>query len=556
MLRDSSVSEGRCVYGAAATALLYGLATVNPHLWPLALVAPFPILATAPEVSTNTAAKLALFSYALGKIFVVGSESHLVPIPLLVGAHLVCAIVFATSVAAAAEAARRWPGVMAAMVFPALMASFYFAAARESPYGTWGDPANLLAGFTPLVQSAALIGTSGITFIGSLLASGLAVAWYRRRWNMDWQMPAYVTAGVFGIAVLAGTVRMLMVPKTSTLKIGLAVAGQPVSGADSGDISAAAKVVAQYAKLVHDMAPQGVQAVVLPEKVVAVTPRYEFDVEEGFARIASMAHVWLAVGFDQIDRSPRHNIAVLFQPDGKPALEYSQHHINPMFQPSYQKNQLVAIGDYLLNHEKDPDDYQPGHMVALVDPPWGRTAVVTGEDLAFSDTTRELAAVGVKLVLAPAVDWPGSPAVRREKAAMVGGVEGGFSVARAARDGMVSATESRGRELAAAMTQPGADAVAVAEVPVGSGPTIYSRGTGRLFPHLLVLFTVLMLARLGISIRRNARVRQMYALKIATPVAQPVAAAQTPKEPEKPAKKDDEEPEIYRAMTRPPPDLE
>lgn len=531
--RDPAGSEARSVYSAAATTLLFALSTAGPQLWLFGLFAPLPILATAPEISTVAAARLAFFAYALGHVFVLGGESHLVPISMLIAAHAVGAIVFATCVAAAAEAARRWSGIMAALVFPALLSSFYFAAGNESPYGSWGAVAYLQAGFTPLVETASVIGTSGITFVGSLLASGLAVGWYRRRWNMDWQMPVYVTTALFAFAILAGTIRMFSAPKAATVRVGLVAAGQEIPGSDSGEITAAGEVVTQYARLVRAMAPQGAQVVVLPERVVAVTPRYEFDVEEGFSRIASMSHVWLVAGFDQIDRSPKRNIAVVFRPDGKPALKpYSQHHPNPLF----------------------GDGYQPGHMTAIFDPPWGRTAVVIGNDLDFPDVTKELAAVGVKLVLAPAWDWPGSVATLREKMAMVGGVEGGFSVARAAREGLVSATDSRGREVAAIASEPTAAAVAVADLPVGTGPTFYSRGRGHLFPHLLIILTLFLFARLALSIRRHARVRQMYALKIATPASAPVAA-EAPTNPEAPPpKKQEEEPEIYHAMTRPPPD--
>ncbi len=69
-------------------------------------------------------------------------------------AHVAGAIVFATFVACAAEATRRWSGVLAALVFPTFEVAFYFSLAGQSPHGTWGSPAYSQVAFVPLLQTA------------------------------------------------------------------------------------------------------------------------------------------------------------------------------------------------------------------------------------------------------------------------------------------------------------------------------------------------------------------------------------------------------------------
>ncbi len=80
---------------------------------------------------------------------------------------------------------------------------------------------------------------------------------------------------------------------------------------ESTDATDAADVMTQYAKLVRQVAVNGTQVVVLPEKIIGVAPNYEWDVVKGFQRIASMSHVWLVVGINQIGRTPKRNIAIV-----------------------------------------------------------------------------------------------------------------------------------------------------------------------------------------------------------------------------------------------------
>jgi apolipoprotein N-acyltransferase len=298
-----------------------------------------------------------------------------------------------------------------------------------------------------------------------------------------------------------------------------------VPQSESGDITDAADIVALYAKLVHKAADGRTQVVVLPEKIVGATPSYEWDIIQGFSRIATMSHVWLVVGLNQVGRSPKRNIAIVFNPDGKIASAYAKHHLIPSLEW----------------------DYKPGTKPAIFDAPWGRTAVLICQDLDFTDTARELAANKVRVVLAPASDWRGSEMIH-QRMAVARGVEFGFSLARSARGGFVSASDSRGRKIATLATASSKDAVLIADLPLGSGSTLYSH-TGDWFGRLCIIFTILLMLRLGISIfsaayrRRIAgasRVTSSDVVSVEVGSSQPAAAAPEPAD------------EIYHAPTRRP----
>ena len=472
------------ILAAFATALLYTLADVDPRFWLCALFAPFPILAIAPEIRIETAVRLAFAAFLAGNLVTWGGESFAVPLVEMLAAHLAGAVVFATFVACAAEATRRWSGVLAALVFPTFEVAFYYTLSLESPHGTWGAPAYTQVDYLSLLQTASWIGLCGVMFIMSLLPSGLAVAWYRRRWNMAWKNPAIMAFTVFAIAIMFGKTRVILTPRTPAVRVGMVASAGLTPESESTDPADAADIMAGYASLVRQVAASGAQIVVMPEKVIGVAPNYEWDVVLGLQRIAKMSHVWLVVGINQIGRSPKRNIAVVFDPDGKIVASYAKHHLIPSLEW----------------------DYKAGSKPAIFDAPWGRTAVLISQDLDFPDTASELAAHEVRVVVAPASDWRGSEVIH-QRMAVVRGVESGFSLARAARGGILSANDSRGRLIAMRAPLHGSDTMATADLPIGTGRTFYSR-TDDWFGRLCVIFTILLMLRLAVSILYSMRTRR------------------------------------------------
>jgi apolipoprotein N-acyltransferase len=324
-----------------------------------------------------------------------------------------------------------------------------------------------------------------------------------------------------------GWTRVILTPATPAVRVAMVASESLTPESESTDPADAAEIMARYAKLVRQVAASGAQVVVMPEKVIGVAPSYEWDVVLGFQRIAKMSHLWLVVGLNQIGRSPKRNIAVVFDPDGKIAASYAKHHLIPSLEW----------------------DYKPGSKPAVFDAPWGRTAVLISQDLDFPDTARELAADNVRVVVAPASDWRGSEVIH-QRMAVVREVESGFSLARAARGGILSANDSRGRLIAMRAPVHGGDTMATANLPIGTGRTLYSR-TDDWFGRLCVLFTILLMLRLAVSILYSMRTRRRgAATRIKRPegvVSVEVGGAQ--QEIEKADEADEER--IYRPPPRP-----
>jgi apolipoprotein N-acyltransferase len=514
------------ILAAAATAVLFALGASDPWLWACALFAPLPILAVAPEIGTEIAAQFAFAAFLIGNLVAWGGESFEVPLMTMLASHIAGAVVFATFVACAAEATRRWSGVLAALVFPTFETAFYYTLSLESPHGTWGSPAYSQVDFLPLLQTASWVGMCGVMFIMSLLPAGLAVAWYRRRWHMDWAHPAIMTLSICALVTMSGWTRVILTPQTPSVRVAMVASDGLVPQSESTDPADAADILARYAKMVRQAASGGAQIVVTPEKIIGVAPSYEWDVVLGLQRVAKMSHVWLVAGLNQIGRTPKRNIAVVFAPDGTIAASYAKHHPLPSLE----------------------SDYKAGSKPAIFEPPWGRTAVLISQDLDFPETARELAAHDVRMVVAPASDWRGSQVIH-QRMAVVRGVESGFSLVRAARGGMLSASDSRGREIAALEPAHGEDTIATASLPLGAGWTLYSRADDW-FGRVCVMFTILLMLRLAVSIassmltrRRGAATRiKRPAGVVSVELNQPAEPVEPPAEPEQ---------EIYRPPVRP-----
>src|SRR5262249_1067213 len=149
--------------------------------------------------------------------------------------------------------------------------------------------------------------------------------------------------------------------------------------------------------------------------------------------MARQDRVWLLAGLNEIDRSPQSNVAVLFNPQGAVAVRYAKRHLAGALE----------------------SDYQPGDQSAIVDAPWGRTAIAIGEDLDHPELGREFSMRGVRFVLVPAWDVSGSESIRAPMTSLWA-IINGISVARAAREGVARLVDSRGRTIAQASSR-GAD---------------------------------------------------------------------------------------------------
>ena len=125
------------------------------------------------------------------------------------------------------------------------------------------------------------------------------------------------------------------------------------------------------------------------------------------------------------------------------------------------------------------------------------------KDMDFPETIRQDARTGLTLVAVPAWDF-GTDAWLHARIAIMRGVENGFAVVRAANNGLLTASDAQGRLIARKTVDATHQAWILADLPLGPGPTLYTR-IGDVFPWTILALTfVLAAAALVGSIRPPA----------------------------------------------------
>jgi len=182
--------------------------------------------------------------------------------------------------------------------------------------------------------------------------------------------------------------------------------------------------------------------------------------------------------------------------------------------PTLQHNEAriytpgAAVRSYDKEHLLPPGEnvYTPGAALTLfkarskpAEPPWG---VAICKDFDFTAPARDYGRAGVGLMLAPAWDfrvdgfWHGHIAVMRA-------VEDGFSLVRAARGGLLTVADDRGRIVAETASNAAPFAILLATVHTGHDQTLFLK-FGDWFAWCAIALLATVVAR-GVILSKRAR---------------------------------------------------
>jgi apolipoprotein N-acyltransferase len=429
----------RSLVCALVSALLFFLALGTPNAWPLAWIAPVPLLWLA--LGHDAWPRIALASlagYALGELGmlwpylgVIGAAAFLVA--------LAPAVAFALIVLATRFAARRLPMLAATLVFPALWTGFEWVSASLSPHGTFGAWAYSQSSAPVMIQSASLFGVWVVSFLIAYVAAGVALA--LRRFSLS---PLVLPFALACVNVAFGMWR-LDAPYGATLRVAAAAR-------DHDDARTARMVAADEAAEVRRLASQGARVVVFDEKSARLPVADQGEVVSLLGAAARETGVRIVAGFD-VTGPQRRNTAFTVDQDGRVATYTKRHHI-----PGLEAGYTIGSGPGLLG---------AGESVAIC------------KDMDFQGTLRGDAAAGARagslgLMLVPAWDFT-TDGWLHARMAIMRGVEGGYAIVRSAANGLLTVSDAHGRVLGAHPSGKGTYASVVVDVPRGPGATPYVR---------------------------------------------------------------------------------
>jgi apolipoprotein N-acyltransferase len=389
---------------------------------------------------------------------------------ILVCILTVLSLVFVLAVLLYRSLLRRGGYWSALVAFPAAWTSFEYLLNLSWPHGTLLSLAYSQLNFLAFLQVASITGPWGITFLLLLFPTSIGIGLHLRA-SAPKRAKRIVGATVAAIAVTVGfgALRLALPASGQTVKVGLIASDPPVSPlmADAG--APTMKLLLEYAGQGEALAAQGAQVIVLPEKLGVVVEPDIRDMDVLFQSLAEKTHAAFVVGVIRVNPPPNitrqrltrefiiryikfipvYNEARVYRP-GHPVLTYDKHHMLPPFESGLK----------------------PGTTRTLMQEPFGTLGISICKDMDFTPLSREYGEAGVGLMLVPAWDFV-VDRIEHGHMALMRGVESGFSIVRAARQGLLTVSDNRGRILAETASDSAHFSTLLATVPATHDTTLY-----------------------------------------------------------------------------------
>lgn len=416
---------------------------VHPQWW-LTWLAPLPVLWFAPRVRARWAALAAFAAYTIGS-FNLWIYLHTyvgLPVPMLAYLIGLPGLILTLCVLLYRRLLLRGHALAATLAVPALWVAIEYINSLLSPHGTFFNIAYTQMNALPIIQIAAVTGLWGIGFLMLLMPATLA-AQAAPRATKGRRVAMVIAASCIVASIAYGGWR-LQSPASSTMRIGLVSLQERGAAALHG--AAGQALETRYAESIDRLANTGARIVLIPEaSFVATDPTVP-----AFAQRAKQRDVTVAAGivFEGDPRGGRNMLTVL-QPGAASPSTYNKHHL------------LIGLEDFV------PGD---GYTMLGGTP---RIGLAICKDMDFHDIGWAYAERGTQLLLVPASDFI-IDGWLHSRMAIMRGVENGFAIARAARNGRLTLSDDRGRVLAEASSER-RDAELVGDLPLRQTHTLYAR---------------------------------------------------------------------------------
>jgi apolipoprotein N-acyltransferase len=442
---------------------------LHPIWWALWL-APIPVLAIAPRLGAGVAFLFGSIAWLIGETNQWNYVRYAIelPLPITVLYFLTPAIVFGIGVLLVRNLIRRGSLFFASLIFPVYWVAYEYLTAITSPHSTWGNLAYTQMNCLPVIQIASITGLWGISFIVLLFASGGATLLSGAGNTRQHRMLAIAVGFIVCVVFVFGKWRLQSNPSDNVVTVTLIAKDVPMS-VYLGSEEQALQVLNEYADEIRRVSPAGTDVVVLPEKIARVSEGALAEVNSLYSSVITVTHTAVLLGLVRKTPSGDFNSSRFYSAHGKLEANYDKHHLIPGVEPE-----------------------TPGDKRVILEKPSGRWGLQICKDMDFPKLSREYAAEGANLLLVPAWDF-NLDGWLHARMAILRAVENGFALARSARNGLLTLSDSRGRILAQTATVPDRFVSVTGKVNISREQTFYTR-TGDWFAWLCVAVFVGLLA--------------------------------------------------------------
>jgi len=391
------------------------------------------------------------------------------PLPLAIFFTVLLPLIFGLIVLLARNIVLRNRTGWAAFAFPVFFCLFEFLWIRFSTDGTAGSIAYSQSNFLPVVQIASVTGILGISFLVTLFPSIIAIGFNFRFKKMKGSV---VTAlSIVVISLLFGLIRLKgSSPTGPEITAGLAVLDEKFhTETDHPDTAKEMNTAILYAAEVNHLAQQGAQVVVLPEKIVNITPATETAMKSVFMDAAARNHIAIVVGYTQLTKDNiKLNKALVVSKKGDLVSDY-------------QKVNLFE-GEARAG-------FVPGKEISFFDMNSVASAVAICKDMDYSGFIRKYDKSNPMVMYVPAWDFI-QDGWLHSRMAILRGVENGYAIVRSARQGQLTISDHTGRVLYEASCTNNKPAALIGKFPLVAARTIYGQ-LGDWFGYLVLVVAII-----------------------------------------------------------------
>lgn len=447
------------VLAAVLSGIMFYLSQGFDNVWVLAWFAPLPLLwltyGRAPTWQVMAASAFAMLA-SVGYLFQL---SYTPPLAFFIPLLSCYVALFCGAVWFARFIQRRASPLATVFAFPACWTAFESLLQFHNPNGSYGSFAYGTMSAPLLIQSASLFGMYAVTFLLCLFANTVAMA---LRWKRETAVAISLGFLICAANVVFGVVRLER-PQRATVRVAGIVDQTALGDAwHAHSLAADIKVTQTYAREIRTAGQQGATFVVTSEGDMASIPDQQSAILEPLVAASRQTGVQIIAGFHS--EAPPADFAVSITPDGV-VERYDKRHPVPGLEDRFIPGQASGW----LGH--------------------GRAMEIC-KDMDFPATIRPDAAKGARLIGVPAGDF-GVDRWQHARMAVMRTVEDGFAMVRPAHDGLVIATDAQGRLVAAKQDASTGLTMIIADLPLGPGPTLYTR-IGDVFPWLCAIFSLLL----------------------------------------------------------------
>jgi len=453
----------------AAGILLRFVVGLQPNWW-LVWIAPVPLLLMAIRFNPREARWTVMLAAVIGASGNFHYYRLVMPLRFVILAIAMQTLLWGFLIMATRRLVVRYQAWWTVFVYPVLWVAMDTLMAALLPDGNWGSLAYSQGDILPILQITSLFGAAGLLFLIALVPSALAVAIaYGRTLRHGWIAYA-VTALLLGSSIMYGFFRLQSPVRGVETTFGIVSIDDPIGLKASA--SYAANILEEYDRRAGELAAEGAQVIVLPEKIAVLTPERAAQWQQHFSAVAKQNHVWLEVSVGIDDGKNPTNWAWLFTPEGALATSYQKHHMAPP-----ERRERYSSGTEYSVHTIE--GYAYGLAIC--------------KDMHFAALGRAYGQRHAAVMLVPAWDFDYLDGWMEARTTVVRGIENGYSIVRASREGLLTVSDAYGRILAERESSGLPGSTLLVKVTVTSPvPTLYTH-IGNLLGWICVAGAVVLL---------------------------------------------------------------